>query len=50
MSEDVFSRKTFPADPVMEEVLAAKDVSPFMDICSGTLLPGEAKGLVVMGY
>lgn len=50
MSEGVFSRRTFPADPVMEEVLADKAASPFMDICSGTLLPGDAKGLVVMGY
>lgn len=50
MSEGVFSRRTFPPDPVKEEVLAVNAASPFMDICSGTLLPGDAKGLVETGY
>lgn len=50
MSDGVFSRRTFPADPVKEEVLADKAASPFMDKCSGTVLPGDAKGLVVTGY
>lgn len=50
VSEGVFSRRIFPLDPVIEEVLADKAASPFMEICSGTLLPGDAKGLVVTGY
>lgn len=50
MSECVFSRRTFPPDPAIEEVLADRAASPFMDICSGTLLPGDARGLVVTGY
>ena len=46
MPMDVLSRKVLPPpEAVIGEVLADNAASPFIDIGSGALFPGEARGL-----
>lgn len=48
MPMDVLSRRALPPpETVIGEVLADNAASPFIDIGSGALLPGEARGLGV---
>lgn len=48
MPMDALSRRGLPpAETVIGEVLADNAASPFIDIGSGALLPGEARGLGV---
>lgn len=43
---DALSRRGLPpAETVIGEVLADNAASPFIDVESGVLLPGEARGL-----